>query len=1274
VLLSVNIKIIKIGYKNNKMSYINAIKRNNDVLVWERVDGKRRLKMYNAPYYFYTKSDQGTYTSMYGDKLERHDFNTGREFNEGRAKIASFGTELFESDIPIELKVLSQKYYEAELPKIHVTLFDIEVDYDPKIGYSTLEDPYAPINSIAYYNNWQNRMVVIAVPPSEYTGTLEQDELLKELDIIAEIPTNVNIEIKIFKNEKEMLIYFLDEIEDSDLLSGWNSEGYDIPMLGKRLEIMGQQYFKRLSFHEGNNPKWKEEELYEKKVITLNISGRVSLDYMLIFKKFEVTNRPSYSLENISDEILIDGDTKEPILPKLHYTGSLADLYHKNFINFLRYNLRDTEVLLGFEQVLGYVELANIFVHQSTGLFKHVTGTIKLSELATINHCHYNLDGTIVNDTHPPDNAEKAKGAFVLIPQVGEHDQIGSVDINSLYPSVIRSNNISPEMIVGQFQEDIRAFEEIRKESYVQLTLKMDSGEKLVATAEEWREALIAKGWGISGYGTVFSLNKQGIMSAILEDWYKTRKKFQAKMIEAKERGDNAMALYYKKIQHVYKIKLNSYYGSLLNAYFRFYDKRMGESTTATSRLVLLHQCAKVTELLDGKYVMPDKEVYDKEKDVTHIGYSDKWSVIYGDSVAKDTNIILEGGKECKIEQLFKRVQETVGNGKEYYFPKNTKTLTYDEKTNKSTFKDVIYVMRHKIEKKMYRVWVTNSTYVDVTEDHSLIGYKNTQQRLKGESCLTEVKPCEIGEKTKSLIFLKNIPRKITKDMGYSKEIYEFMGMLIGDGFAAKESNGGVSISIGSHDIEEITKKLIDSLVDQGYITSYKTRKNTHDVRMCGTKIYHLIKESLYSDNKKRFPKWIFDETVENISSFLRGYFSADGTVTGDSVSLCSVDMDYIKQTQQLLFYCGISSNYFTENVENSYNGVYSGTYSKHLIIKNIDIFKKRVGFIQDRKNKKIPTIGKERKYLSHYDFTICRGIQKIEEIEYNDYVYDIEVGNTHVFFANNILVHNTDSSYFRTHGYNVDETTQVADILGDKISESFPEFMREAFLCTDGFDNIIKTGREIIADKGIFVDKKRYMLHVVDNEGFKCDDLKVMGLETKKTAMPKFIAIKINGWMKRYLTGADWDDIAIEIVDFKDELRASTDYMQLGITVGIKNVEKYTADYATDKKCFLPGHVAGAIFFNECLEKYGDTESLPIISGMKIKKFMLKKQIDRFKAISIPADLETIPEWFIEHLGMNYDEQITRLIDKPLTNIIKAIDKESPSRQSLSDDSLLEF
>ena len=881
------------------MSYINAIKRNNDVLVWERVDGKRRLVKYPAPYYFYTKSKDGEYTSMYDDKLERHDYTTGRDFNDGRRQMESICGELFESDIPIELKLLSKEYYEAELPKLHVTLFDIEVDYDPRRGHSTLEDPYAPINSIALYNNWTNEMIVLAVPPEEYTGTKDVSKLMPKLNDIAELPDNVTYKIEFFDEEHPLLKRFLEYVEDSDLLSGWYSEGYDIPMLGKRLEMMGRTWFNKLSFPEAATPKWKEDEIHNKKIITLTLGGRVSLDYMDIFKKFEVVLRPSYKLENISDEILVDKDGNS-LMPKLEYEGGLAKMYRKDFVWFIRYNLRDTEILKGFEDVLGYVELANAFVHLSTGLFKHVTGTLKLSELSTINHCHYNLDNLIVNDCHPPEHVTKAKGAFVLKPQVGEHEMIGSIDINSLYPSAIRSNNISPETIIGQFREEVRACEEIKKKSYVNLTFEMDSGEVIQATADEWHEVLTTNGWGISGFGTVFDQAKQGIMPAILEGWYTQRKVYQKKEFEAKDRGDKVNELYYHKLQFVYKIKLNSYYGSLLNAYFRFYDKRMGESTTATSRMILLHQCAVTTELLDGTYMLPDKEFVETKAGVTktHIGYSDKWCVVYGD----------------------------------------------------------------------------------------------------------------------------------------------------------------------------------------------------------------------------------------------------------------------------------------------------------------------------------------------------------------------------------------TDSTYFTTSGRDVEEATLVADAVGVEVTKTFQQYMRDTFLCTPGFDDIIKTGREIVADRGIFVDKKRYFLHLVDSDGYKCDKIKVMGLETKKTAMPKFIAKKLNSFIERYLKGTTWEEIAVEVVDFKTELEKMTNIIPLGITIGILKLEQYTEEYENDNGCRLPGHVRAAILYNMSLIKYNDVVNLPIISGSKIKKYQLYNPDGKWKTMAFPADIEELPEWFTENYKLDFPAQCERLVDKPLGNIIKAIGKEPPSKQSLLTDDMLVF
>lgn len=105
-----------------------------------------------------------------------------------------------------------------------------------------------------------------------------------------------------------------------------------------------------------------------------------------------------------------------------------------------------------------------------------------------------------------------------------------------------------------------------------------------------------------------------------------------------------------------------------------------------------------------------------------------------------------------------------------------------------------------------------------------------------------------------------------------------------------------------------------------------------------------------------------------------------------------------------------------------------------------------------------------------------------------------------------------------------------------------------------------------------------------------------------------------------------------------------------------------------------LPGHVAASIFYNECREKYDDKDSLPIVSGMKIKVFYLTQKYGRFKSIALPTDTEQVPDWFLDHFTIDREAHILRLVDRPLTNIFKAIKVEVPSKQSLLVGELLEF
>jgi DNA polymerase elongation subunit (family B) len=268
--------------------------------------------------------------------------------------------------------------------------------------------------------------------------------------------------------------------------------------------------------------------------------------------------------------------------------------------------------------------------------------------------------------------------------------------------------------------------------------------------------------------------------------------------------------------------------------------------------------------------------------------------------------------------------------------------------------------------------------------------------------------------------------------------------------------------------------------------------------------------------------------------------------------------------------------------------------------------------------------------------------------------------------YGDAVIYGDTDSTYFKTYASNVEDAIKIADAVAAKVNASFPDFMRDTFLCTPGYDDIIKAGRELVSDRGIFVTPKRYILHVVDKEGKRKDELKVMGLDTKKTNLPKGVGDKLNGFIERYLKGETWSTIAQTIVDYKIYLSNSENIMDIGLPKGIKNVDKYTSEYLLHgENTRLPGHVAAAIHYNKCLEKYNDTDSIPITSGMKIKVFYLKGDHGKFKSIAIPTDNEKVPPWFANY-EVDIEAHILRLVDNPLSNIVKAIGEEVPTQHSI--------
>jgi DNA polymerase elongation subunit (family B) len=605
------------------LSYIDALfDRDHDMIkVVERKDGVRTFREYPVKYTFYYKDQKGKYKSVYGDPLSRIVCKNTKDF---RKEVAiNRDKTLFESDINPIFQCLSENYLNQDAPKLNIAFFDIETDFDPERGFADPSDPFMGITSVSVYLQWLETMICLAVPPK--TLTMEQAK-----ELVKDIPN-----VMLFEKEKDMLDTFLTLIEDADILSGWNSEGYDIPYIVNRVaRVLSKDDTRRFCLW-GQLPKKREYEKYGKMSETYDLIGRVHLDSLNLYRKYTYEERHSYRLDAIG-EIEV-GENKTA------YEGTLDQLYNNDFKKFIEYNIQDTALLDKLDKKLRFIDLSNTIAHENTVLIQTTMGAVAVTEQGIINEAH-NRGLQVPNRTNRDDEENiQAAGAYVAFPKKGLHKWIGSMDLNSLYPSVIRALNMAPETIVGQIRLDIsdaRVHEDIhlKKKTFagswegrfateeyeavmnkrrdVALTIDFENGQTEVLSGAEIYKLIFDSNnpWMLSSNGTIFTQEFEGVIPGILKRWYAERKDLQKMLKKAKEAGNKTEIEYWDKRQLVKKILLNSLYGAILNPGCRFFDKRIGQSTTLTGRTIVKHMSAEVNKVITG--------VYD------HVGEA----VIYGDT------------------------------------------------------------------------------------------------------------------------------------------------------------------------------------------------------------------------------------------------------------------------------------------------------------------------------------------------------------------------------------------------------------------------------------------------------------------------------------------------------------------------------------------------------------------------------------------------------------------------------------------------------------------
>lgn len=604
--------------------YVDAVLSSTEdkIYVVERdQQGKRVYKEYPTTYSFYYDDPKGKHRTIFNDPVSKFSTRKKQEFE--KEKRIHGRKKLYESDIPVVFKCLSENYLGVEPPNLNTCFFDIEVDFDPVRGFSPTDDPFNPVTAITLYLDWIDQLITLAIPPKNMSDETAED-------LMRDIPN-----VLLFRSEIEMFETFFALIEDADVMTGWNSEGYDIPYLVNRVtRIMSKDDTRNFCLL-GQLPKPRKYERFGKEEQTYDLVGRIHMDYLQLYKKYNYESRHSYTLDSIGEMEVGERKTQ--------YEGSLDQLYNKDFKTFIVYNRQDTMLLVKIHRKLKFLDLANALAHENTVLLPTVMGSVAMIEMAIYNEAH--ARNMIVPDKNRKDHSDQqqAAGAYVAVPKKGIHEWVGAVDINSLYPSAIRALNMAPETLVGQVRQTLTekymldkslalAKEKRKKkngddadavigailwenlfgsleytaimnqERGTMLTIDYQDGRSVeMSAAEIWKLIFDShKPYMLSANGTIFTYEKEGVIPGLLSRWYTERKSIQK---QAKEAYGTDMYEYYDKRQLVRKILLNSAYGALLNEHCRFYDKRIGQSVTLSGRQIVKHMMSKINEIITEEYV-----------------------------------------------------------------------------------------------------------------------------------------------------------------------------------------------------------------------------------------------------------------------------------------------------------------------------------------------------------------------------------------------------------------------------------------------------------------------------------------------------------------------------------------------------------------------------------------------------------------------------------------------------------------------------------------------
>ena len=448
---------------------------------------------------------------------------------------------------------ISEEYSDdIKLNMAHTRTTFLDIETSVENGFPDVNSANEEVLLITTYDQF-NKFVVYTARDVELDKGLLTENKVDPKDVT----------VKKANDEYHLLKMFVTDWSEfkPDIVTGWNSQLFDIPYLVNRINrVLGESFVKMMSPF---GLVYDREVRINNDIFTCyTLIGTSHLDYIDLMKKYTYGGRDSWKLDNVADS--------ELGMRKLPFEGSFKEHYTKHWDHFTCYNICDVNLVKLLDDKMKLLELALTISYDSKIVPDEVFSQIRSWDSLIYNELKKK---NIVIPNSKKNKRDQFEGAYVKDPIVGKHKWIVSFDLQSLYPHLMLWANISPETMVTY-----------RKDTNVEqlLNRKVDNSD------------LLEDDYAMTANGVCYRKDFMGFIPEIVDRIYNDRSKFKKQMLAIEQEYANTKdeslipeISRLNNLQLARKIQINSVYGAMGSPYFRYYDLRMAEGITTSGQLAI---------------------------------------------------------------------------------------------------------------------------------------------------------------------------------------------------------------------------------------------------------------------------------------------------------------------------------------------------------------------------------------------------------------------------------------------------------------------------------------------------------------------------------------------------------------------------------------------------------------------------------------------------------------------------------------------------------------